>query len=544
MRRCVYHHVGRLIVLLGVVVAWSPRPAVAQIPVERPLVLPFAVSIEGEVPGGEGASFWLGEAAALLLAEALDARGAFPFSRADRVEAFERLQLPKSAALTRATMIRVAELVGATDLVIGDVRLGAELTVTARIIRLENAKEQAKATATGSSADIYDVLSRTADALIGRKAAAPPTQMPLGAFEQYVKGLVATTPAVQERFLETARQQSGGDSRVLLALWDLYTADGRHDRALASAVAVSRDSPDDRAARYAAAISLIELRRFDEAYARLQDLHGERPSPIFSNALGVIQMRRGSTPQTGLPTYFFTRAVDEAPDHPEFLFNLGYAYARSREAEPAIYWLREAVGFDPADGDAHLVMSQMLMAAGRRVEAQRELDLARLLGASVEPTVMTPTERVSAGLERLPTRFEEQPTTRVASAIANPAQREQQELATFHLGRGRRLLEQGDDRAALDELRRAVYLRPYDADAHVLLGQLYRRAGRLAEAADALRIAVWAKDSVQARLQLAETLSDLGDTAGALAHAKSALQLDPSSVAARDLVARLGGGRV
>jgi Flp pilus assembly protein TadD len=75
-----------------------------------------------------------------------------------------------------------------------------------------------------------------------------------------------------------------------------------------------------------------------------------RASPVLSNAIGVIQVRRGSTPQTGLPTYFFTRAVDEAPDQTEFLFNLGYAYARIKNTDAALYWLREVVRFDPADG--------------------------------------------------------------------------------------------------------------------------------------------------------------------------------------------------
>jgi Tfp pilus assembly protein PilF len=98
----------------------------------------------------------------------------------------------------------------------------------------------------------------------------------------------------------------------------------------------------------------------------------------------------------------------------------------------------------------------------------------------------------------------------VAAAVANPAQREQQELAAFHLARGRRLFEQEDDRGATNELRRAIYLRPYDDEPHVLLGQIYRRAGRLAEAIDAFRIAVWSRESVDARMRL-----DDGDCRGA-----------------------------
>jgi Flp pilus assembly protein TadD len=527
-----------VLVIVGVV---PPPPAAAQpAGMTHPLVLPFSVVVDGDVPGGEGAGFWLGEATALLLAEELEARGFEVLSRAERIAAFTSLQLPLTTTLTRATMIRVGELVGATELVFGEVRLGARLTITARVVTLETAREQMQATAEGPGTAIYDVVEGLASRLApgAPGAAHVDARLPLGAFEQYVKGLVATTPAVQERFLEAARQQAPADGRVLLAVSEFHATQGAYDKALVAARAVASGSRLDRQARYAAARALIELRRFDEAYETLQTLHGEEPSPELSNALGVIQVRRGSTPQTGLPTYFFTRAVDEAPEDPGFLFNLGYAYARSRNTEAALYWLREVVRFDPTDADAHLVMSQMLIAEGKDVEAQRELTLARQLGSTLEGEL---TERVVPGLERLSSRLENRPSSRVAAAIANPAKREQQELAAFHLARGRRLFDQEDDRGAMDELRRAIYLRPYDDEPHLLLGQIYRRAGRLTEAIDAFRIAVWSRESVVAYMRLAEVLHESGDTPAALVEARRAVALDPQSVDARDLLARIGG---
>lgn len=527
-----------------VLVAQAAAQTAPAVLAERPLVLPFSVVVDGEVPGGEGAGFWLGEAAALLLAEEFDARGIAVFSRPERVAAFASLQLPVTVPLTRATMIRVGELVGATELVVGEIRLGSRLTVTARIITLESARERAHARADGAGTDIYAVIEQIASRLAptAENVRHVDTRLPLGAFENYVKGLVATTPAVQERFLEAARQQVPTDDRILLAIWEFHMSQAAHDKALVAARTVKREARLARQARYAAALSLIELRRFDEAYQQLQALHGEQPSPVLSNAIGVIQVRRGSTPETGLPTYFFTRAVDEAPDQPEFLFNLGYAYARSKNPDAALYWLREVVRFDPADGDAHLVMSQMLMAGGKKAEAQRELDLARQLGTTVDAATLTLADRVPTGLERLTSRLETRHMTNVAAAVANPAQREQLELAAFHLARGRRLFDQEDDRGATNELRRAIYLRPYDDEPHLLLGQIYRRAGRLAEAIDAFRIAVWSRESVAARMRLAEALHDHGDTTLAIAEARRAVALDPESVPARELLARLGGG--
>ena len=508
----------------------------------RPLVLPFSVTVEAAVPGGEGAAFWLGEAAAILLADELDARGIPALSRSDREEAFARLQLPFVPTLTRATMLRVAEMVGASELVVGEVRLGTRMTVKARVINVDAARQLQEIVEEGPGTDIYGIFERIAARLTpGTVRKDLRAHLPIGAFEQYVKGLVAPTAAAQERFLEQARQQAPANDRVLLALWEVHSSQGAHDKALAAAGAVSRQAPLDRQARFSAALSLIELRRYNDAFALLQTLHGESPSPVLSNAMGVVQIRRGSTPQTGLPSYFFTRAVDEDPANSDYLFNLGYAYARSRDFDAALYWLREEVRFAPADGEAHLVMSHVLLAAGKKVEAQREFDLAKQLGTGLDPESLVLSGALPAGLERLVGRLDLRTYVAVNAAIANPAQREQQELAAYHVARGRRLLEQDDDRAAVGELRRAIYLVPYNDEPHLLLGRIYQRAGRLREAIDEFRIAVWCRDTSIAHVRLGEALFESGDKAAALREAQRAITLAPDSPEARALFIRIGG---
>jgi Tfp pilus assembly protein PilF len=548
----VSHHPARR-VLVGTLVATAllwPVPSHArkdqsQVAADaRPLVLPFSVTVEAAVPGGEGAAFWLGEAAAILLADELDARGIPALARSDRVEAFARLQLPFVATLTRATMLRVAELVGATDLVVGEVSLGTRMTVKARVIAVEAARQRQEIVEEGPGTDIYAIFERVAARLLpGTTRSDGRAHLPLGAFEQYVKGLVAPTPAAQERFLEQARQQAPANDRVLLALWEVYSSQDAHDKALAAAEAVSRQAPLDRQARFSAALSMIELRRYNAAFALLQTLHGESASPVLSNAMGVVQVRRGSTPQTGLPSYFFTRAVDEDPGNPDYLFNLGYAYARSHDVDAALYWLREEVRFAPADGEAHLVMSHLLMRAGKKVEAQREFDLAKQLGTGLDPESLVLSDTVPVGLERLVGRLDLRPYVAVNAAIANPSQREQQELAAYHVARGRRLFEQEDDRNAVGELRRAIYLLPYNDEPHLLLGRIYQRGGRLREAIEEFRIAVWCRDTSTARVRLGEALLDSGDRQGARQEVQRALALAPESAEAKALLARIGGTR-
>src|SRR5262245_27389723 len=105
--------------------------AIAQTTDERTLVMPF------ENVKRDGSVFWLGEASAVLLGDALTALGTNAITRAERLEAFERLQVPPAAALTDATVIRLGQLVGASQLVVGSLELDADaLVVHARSIAL------------------------------------------------------------------------------------------------------------------------------------------------------------------------------------------------------------------------------------------------------------------------------------------------------------------------------------------------------------------------------------------------------------------------
>jgi lipopolysaccharide biosynthesis regulator YciM len=115
-------------------------------------------------------------------------------------------------------------------------------------------------------------------------------------------------------------------------------------------------------------------------------------------------------------------------------------------------------------------------------------------------------------------------------------QRDQQELAAFYLDRARRLFEQESDREAIAELNRGLYLSPYFADAHLLLGRIHLRNGRAREAVDALKISLWSAETAQAHTALADAYLQLKDLDGARAEADRALALDPSSSEARRLV--------
>jgi uncharacterized protein HemY len=75
----------------------------------------------------------------------------------------------------------------------------------------------------------------------------------------------------------------------------------------------------------------------------------------------------------------------------------------------------------------------------------------------------------------------------------------------------------------------------------LLLGRVYLRGGRAADAVEALKIAIWSEATVPAHLALAEAFLQVQDQAAARAEVERALALDPESAEALALKARLGG---
>ena len=510
----------------------------------RVLVMPFAVETEATGLDRALATKWLGEAAATLIADELSARGYATYPREDRAEVFDRLHVPMSPELTRATVIRVAELMGATDVVFGTVRAGDDIVVNARTMRLGTARLMPDVSDRAAEAELFGLFARVATS-VGRHLGAPAsasaprsTQLPLPAFENYIKGLIAATPAAQQRYLESAMTQAPRDGRVLTALWQVYADQDLSDKALSVASAVPPESPQYRRARFNVALSLIELKRFDGAARELTALYTQQRSAAISNALGVTELRRGPLPAAAeKAAVFFERAANEAADDTDLLFNLGYAHALANDGTRALTWLREAVRRNAADGDAHLVMGAVLTSSGRGAEGQRELDLARLLGTELETIPSAP--KIPASLERIRDRMDN--SALAPAALSPPPQADSRGTADFHLKNGRTLFDEGRDREATVELRRAIYLAPYENEPHLLLGRVYERAGRLSEAVDEFKVAVWCRETGAARLALGRTLFATGDRDAARKEVERALALMPDSAEARDLLRKIGG---
>jgi len=490
---------------------------------------------------------WLSEASAVLLSDGLTGAGVDVISRAERARAFDDLHLPASAPLGRATVIKVGQLVSATEVIVGTFDVdGNALAVSAHAIRLDVGRLDPGVADRAALTDLFAVFGRLAGRLApeSRPHSSGGPRPSLDAFESYIKGLIAERPAAQATFLELAIRQQPSYDQARLALWDVRTDQADYAAALAAARAVPPGSAFKPQARFLEALSLLDLKRLDEAFDAFKGLvdgaraPGGQPSnaAVFNN-LGIVQIRRGGTPQSGSATHYLTKAAELEPADADYLFNLGYAYALEHNAGAAVHWLRETVRRNPADADAHYVLGGVLLSSGSPVEGARERELARQLASRYEP----PRDRRTSpeppkGLERVRIDSDPAPATAAEQALVSSAQRDQREQAAYHVDRASRLFDREDDRAAMEELKRAVYLSPYDARAHLLIGRIHLRAGRPKEAVDALEISVWSEDTTAARIALAEAYLTLQKPDEAKSELARALARDPASAEAKRLL--------
>jgi Flp pilus assembly protein TadD len=506
----------------------------------RQLVMPF----ENETR--DARHDWISEGAAAVLADDLTALGAQALAREDRLRAFEHLRVPASNKLSEATIIRVAQVVGAQQLVSGSFAVdGESLTIHVRPIRLDTGRRFPDITESGAVGDFFMIFARAARRLVPDSTLSmidmERGHPSLSAFEEYIKGTVAENPTTQTVFLKEALRYAPAFQQARLALWNVYTEQGQHRQALEIVQQIPAGHSLSRQARFRAALSMMSLGRHAEAIDVFTALNREQRDPALLNDAGVAQLRRTARSPDGSATDYFRQALAIDPDDPDLAFNLGYASWFAHDTLTAVRWLRETVRRNPADDAAHWALGVALQASANAVEGQRERDLAKRLSSKyVEWEKKQPgPNAVPPNLERVKTALDAASSQQIDAALVAAEQRDQHDEAIFHLESGRRLFQAERDVEATAELRRAVYLSPYEREAHLLLGRLYLRGGQIADAIDELKISIWSDDQTDARVALAEAYIQAKNLDAARNELQTVLTTEPSNANARRLLGAL-----
>lgn len=187
----------------------------------------------------------------------------------------------------------------------------------------------------------------------------------------------------------------------------------------------------------------------------------------------------------------------------------------------------------PQDPSAHNLLAMRLLQAGRAAEARAHLEEALRLDAS-DAEARSNLGTVLQAEGRLPEAM-----TQLQQAVRlNPGD----DRLRFNLGNVLQAGGRTDDAAR--EYRRAIQINPGNADAHFNLAMLLGPQNRIDEAIGHLRQVIEINpQNADAYRNLAVAFELQGKPEDAVRFLTTALRIEPESQAARQQLARLGGGR-
>jgi tetratricopeptide (TPR) repeat protein len=337
---------------------------------------------------------WIGEGLSESIGEALASAGIVVLDREERVEVYRRLSIRPHALLTRASVIKIADTLGAGQVVFGqfDLQPAAEglplskesLKISARLVDLTRAMQGPEFGEAGSLEDLA-VLQRhlawqTLQLVIPGTA---PSETDFGsrhpairldAIENYVRGLLAPSAEEKHRLFTQAARLDQAFSQPCFQLGKLYFRKKEFKVAAEWLGKVSSSDVHFREANFLSGLCLYNAGDFPGAQNAFQAVASVVPLNEVYNDIGAAQSRRN------LPEAIdsFKKALEGDPSDPAYQFNVGYAFWKRTDFDAAAERFQAVLERDPQDAEASAMLERCLKRSGPRPGDTKTERLERL----------------------------------------------------------------------------------------------------------------------------------------------------------------------
>ena len=489
------------------------------------LILPFENT--SKAPGLE----WISEAVPEVLSDGMASSATYIVPRDDRNYAFDRMGVPTTNKLSRATLFRISEQMDADYVVLGSYDYnGQTFTVHAQLLDMKKLFLAPEVVESGPLPNMvatlramsWDLLRELNPESLPSKQDFISQAVPirLDAFENYIRGILATTRQDKIQKFREAIRLNPSYTEAIFQLGKTYFANREYESAVSWFARVPKDSDFATAANFYLGLSSFYIGNYERAETAFTFLEERMPLPEVNNDLGVVLGRRGKRSEME----YLQKAIQSDPNDPDYHFNLAVAYARLFDNANAIRQLKEVLRLKPNDAEAKSFLDS-LNAIGttqnsnsfRQTTAQAKLPLQRIKSNYDETSYRQLTMEIRRAAEgRL--------------AKASP-----QEHAAFHVERGNQFLKQGFNTEAQNAFREAIVTDPTSAAAHSGLAQALDADGKEAEAVAEASAAVRLQPSAPALLILARQNLKDNKLSAASEEVERALVLDPKNQDAQKL---------
>lgn len=326
------------------------------------LVLPF------ENRSGDSTLNWIGDSFPDTLNQRLNSSGFLTITRDDRQYALDHLGLPIDFKPTRATTIRIAQTLDADFVIVGSYSVSNNrIAVQARVLEVNRLRLSSPLEDSADLPRLFDVENAVAWKVARQIDPKFPVAqqtfisasggVTLSAFENYIRGIEATSSVDRIKRLQLAVNDAHDYSAALLALGKAQYAARQYDPAAAT---LAKVPPTDRLALEAS--FYLGLARFNSAkYADAQrafDFVASRlPLPEVINNQAVALSRQG---KDAVP--LFQRVTTSDPSDADYHFNLAVAQLRRGDPAAAQPEVETALNLHPTDAEASELKSRIAAA--------------------------------------------------------------------------------------------------------------------------------------------------------------------------------------
>lgn len=490
------------------------------------LVLPF------DNHSGNASLNWIGNSFPDTLNKRLNSAGFLTISHDDRVFAYEHLGLPADFRPTRATTIRIAQQLDANYVIIGsyDVKPGPDggmansrILIQAKALSVDALRLSGPIEDSAELMRLFDAenaiawkVARALDpkfAVSEQTFLAAPGGVPLSAFEDYIRGINASTDAEKLKRLQGAVALVPNYAAALLELGKEQYAQRDFDGAAATLAKVPQTDRLALEANFYLGLADFNSANYAGAQAAFAFVASKLPLPEVVNNEGVAVSRQG---KDGVE--LFRKASDADPSDEDYHYNLAIALFRRGDTDAAKREVEAALKLKPSDNEAVELQEELKkVAPGTHLTADSE-------------NGFSPLERIrrnysETGFRQAAFQLDQMRAMRLA--MLPPDKR-----AAEYTEQGHEYLAEGLLPEAETQFQDALKASPNSAEAHAGMAELREASGDPAQARDEAKTSIIMKPNPEALLVLARldmAAKQLGASAQDVAQA---LQLDPHNAKA------------